>query len=127
MKPDILATIPVVPARDLTTSVAFYARLGFAPVTQNDRYAIVARDGAEIHLALVAPDAEAAPCEATAYIRVSSADALFREFSKRGMRLDPPRERGWYVKELRVYDPDGNVLNFGEPIEDRTLQFEARR
>ena len=50
MTTQIKSTIPVLASLNLAESVAFYAgRLGFTKVSQYDDYAIVVRDGAEIH------------------------------------------------------------------------------
>jgi catechol 2,3-dioxygenase-like lactoylglutathione lyase family enzyme len=125
MSSTLLDAIPILPCSNLETALAFYARLGFSAVMRSEHYAIVRRDGAELHFARVPP--RTTPGEAMCCIRVASTDALYREFTDRGLRLDPPLEREWYVKELNVFDPDGNTLKFAEPIEDRVLQFEARR
>jgi hypothetical protein len=125
ISPTLLDAIPILPYSDLTETLAFYSMLGFAKVMQSGAYAIVRRDGAELHFS--PQPAEPALAAVRCCLRVASTDALFREFTSRGMSLDAPTERDWYVTELRVVDPNGNVLMFAEPIEDRTLQFEARR
>jgi hypothetical protein len=125
MSSTLLDAIPILPCSNLGVSLAFYQRLGFAVVMQSARYAIVRRDGAELHFAV--SGGQPVTAEAACCLRVASTDALYRELTNRGIDVDPPMEREWYVKELQVFDPDRNILKFAEPIEDRTLQFEARR
>ena len=54
MPGEITAVHPVLMARDVTASMAFYERLGFAPVFQDNpitpRYAVVRRGTVELHL-----------------------------------------------------------------------------
>jgi catechol 2,3-dioxygenase-like lactoylglutathione lyase family enzyme len=43
-------------------------------------------------------------------------DALFREWTDRGTTIDePPSTRPWGTYEMRLRDPDGNVLRISAP------------
>lgn len=114
MKPAIQSTVPVLASLDLDQTLDFYTRvLGFARLGRWNDYAIVARDGAEIHFWLCAERhiAENTSC----YVRATDLQALYEEFHARGARIDPPVSRPWGMRELYVSDPHGNLLKFGHP------------
>ena len=116
MNAQIKSTIPVLASLDLSESIAFYMdRLGFALLSQYDDYAIVARDGAEIHFWSCSDRiiSEQTSC----YIRVSNVQHLFEEFAEQGVALNPPSIRPWGMKELYLIDPHGNLLKFGETLD----------
>jgi uncharacterized glyoxalase superfamily protein PhnB len=46
-------------------------------------------------------------------------DALHREYVERGaLIVAPPEDHPWGVREMRVQDPDGNVIRMGTGNED---------
>ncbi|PTR10632.1 hypothetical protein C8R32_101162 [Nitrosospira sp. Nsp5] len=109
----IQSTVPVLASLDIDETIAFYTkRLGFIEALRMDEYAIVSRDGAEIHFWLCSDRhiAENTSC----YVRVADTDRLFQDFSARGLALRPPVVRPWGMKELYVIDTHGNLLKFGE-------------
>lgn len=111
----IQTAIPVLASLDLAESLEFYTRrLGFARRLQTDGYLIVDREGAEIHFWLCHERhvAENTSC----YVRVASADAVYRECLSRGLEVEAPVTRPWGMKELYVIDPHGNLLKFGETL-----------
>lgn len=113
MTTSIEATVPVLASLDLDESRDFYvSRLGFRVLRQDADYLMLARDGAELHFWLCADRhvAENTSC----YVRTGDCQALFDEFSRRGLALQPPVLRSWGMKELYVIDPHGNLLKFGE-------------
>ena len=113
MTAQIKSTVPVLASLDLSQSVAFYTtRLGFTKLSQYDDYAIVVRDGAEIHFWLCRDRAIAE--NTSCYIRVADTERLFTEFAENGVTVEPPLVRPWGMKELYVIDPHGNLLKFGE-------------
>lgn len=115
MKPEIKSTIPVLASLNLQETIDFYAgKLGFRKMALHDNYAIVARDGAEIHFWLCNERhiAENTSC----YVRVSGTDSLHQEFKASGLELKAPEAQPWGMKELYVIDPHGNLLKFGEPV-----------
>jgi len=113
MTTSIEATVPVLASLDLDESRDFYvSRLSFRVLRQDADYLMLARDGAELHFWLCADRhvAENTSC----YVRTGDCQALFDEFSRRGLALQPPVLRPWGMKELYVIDPHGNLLKFGE-------------
>lgn len=111
----IQSTIPVLPSLDLQQSVDFYtSKLGFIETGRYPDYAILVRDGCELHFW---------PCQdknipenSSCYLRTESTDALYKEFKDKGVSLKEPASRPWGMKELYVIDPHGNLLKFGECI-----------
>jgi catechol 2,3-dioxygenase-like lactoylglutathione lyase family enzyme len=111
----IVSTIPILASLNLAESIEFYtARLGFELMARFDGYAIVGRDGCELHFhacdnALIAQNT-------SCYLRTPSTEALYQEFISRGANLKPPEARAWGMKEMYVWDPHGNLLKFGEHL-----------
>ena len=83
--------VPVLPARDLHETLAFYERLGFvlqgAPIEQY-RYLIIARGSIEMHF-FEQPGVDPLATDAGCYVRVRDADALHREWKALGVPADP--------------------------------------
>ena len=76
-------------------------------------YAIVARDGVEIHLQL----RDAAAGTSACYITVDDADVVWAEVQKAGVRVTRPIENSGYgMRDFNIADPDGNSLGFGQPL-----------
>lgn len=107
---------PLFPSRDITASVRFYSALGFRALLQTDEYGIVERDGVEIHFW---------PCDdrhiaenTSAYFRVNDVDGLHAELSRvpDSVRLTEPADTMWGMREFYVWDVDGNLLRFGQPL-----------
>lgn len=120
------AVHPVLAVRDVASSIAFFATLGFAPAfvddTSQPRYAAVRRDAVELHLQWAdagqwVDGLDRPVCR----IVVDDVDALFREFEARGVRpaeRSPwarPGDTAWGTREFHLADPDGNQLHFFAP------------
>ncbi len=117
------AVHPVLAVRDVASSIGFFAALGFAPGFVDDpsqpRYGAVRRDAVELHLQWADAGQWIDGLDRPVIrIVVDDVDALFREFSARGV---PPAERSpwgqpgdtpWGTREFHLADPDGNQLHF---------------
>ncbi len=111
----ITTSVPVLASLDLQESREFYtAHLGFTFRLQAADYLMVEREGVELHFWLCSERrlAEHTSC----YLRSPDVQALYQEFSARGLQLSPPQVRAWGMKELYVFDPHGNLLKFGEVV-----------
>src|SRR5205823_11414411 len=89
MPAEIRAVHPVLMARDVATSVGFYARLGFTPAFRDDpaapRYAVIRRGPVELHLQWADPAQWAHPGDRPAYrFSAPDVDALHAEFVAAG-------------------------------------------
>lgn len=112
-------------ALDIRATLAYYKeKLGFECVgTWQDppEYAIMERDGHKIHFRCAEPSTANPDKYADelldAYLFVEDADALFREYSERGLEFT--RTLGntpWQSREFVVKDCDGRLLAFGSDI-----------
>jgi catechol 2,3-dioxygenase-like lactoylglutathione lyase family enzyme len=115
--------VPILPARDLRATLAFYERLGFesrgAP-PEVWGYLIVACGGAELHF-FAEPDVDPLTTSFSCYLRVDDADALWRAWdavgvpsdAATGSRLTEPVTTDYGMREFALVDPSGNLLRVG--------------
>jgi catechol 2,3-dioxygenase-like lactoylglutathione lyase family enzyme len=114
-------------SRNVSASIRFYERLGFATAFQDrpvdPRYAAVARDGVELHLQWQDASQWAHAIDRPTYrIQVKEVDALYDELRARGALEGngasgsspwrTPGDTPWGTREFHVLDPDGNGLQF---------------
>jgi len=128
MPAQITAVHPVLMARDVATSLAFYARFGFAVSFQDDpaapRYAVTRRGPVELHLQWADPSQWAHSGDRPAYrFPTPDVDALYAELAASvaiapgsgGGPYAAPANTPWGTREFHVRDPGGNVLQFYGP------------
>lgn len=65
------------------------------------------------------PNSEVAPPDLfDVYLWTDDVQALFEELRGRGADvLHEPTDRPWKMREIRVRDPNGYVLGFGQPLD----------
>jgi catechol 2,3-dioxygenase-like lactoylglutathione lyase family enzyme len=124
MSATLSAVHPVLMARDVASSIAFFARLGFAERFRDDdgapRYAVVQRGPVELHLQWADPSQWAHDGDRPAYrFLAPTVDALHAEFEAAGVfaALSDGRYRAltdtpWGTREFHLRDPGENVLQF---------------
>lgn len=114
----LTSTIPVLPSLDLDETIVYYQRLGFSLLSRHDDdYAILARDGHELHF-FVKGDLNPAESFFSTYWRTANAEALYEEYAALGLSgLHPPEEKPWGMFEFAVVDPHGNLHRIGQEIE----------
>ena len=123
MEPGI--AIPILPARDLVETRAFYERLGFEAAgwwpSAFGGYAILVRGDLSMHFfsfADIVPGENYAQC----YWRVNDVDALYAEFQAVGLsrsgipRCDHLGDKPWGMREFAIVDPSGNLVRIGRQI-----------
>lgn len=116
-------TIPLLPARSIERTVAFYRRLGFVGDAHphDAGYAILTRGEVELHF-FAHPDLDPAACYAGCYIRVGDVEAVYAamhaaELPLHGIpRLDPVGDKPWGMREFALVDENGNLLRIGQVI-----------
>jgi len=115
---------PVLPMRDIDATSRFYEALGF---TRQRRYArdylVVASGWMELHF-FHHPDCDPLTSHAGAFIRVGDVDAVTAGFEAhvpgdpRGTpRFLPPQPKPWGMRQAVLVDVDGNLVQFGTPID----------
>ena len=121
MPAEITAVHPVLMARDVATSLKFYALLGFTPAFRDDpvnpRYAGIRRGPVELHLQWADPSQWTHSGDRPAYrFLVNDVDALHSEFLAAGGSGEGPwalpADTPWGTREFHVRDPGGNSLQF---------------
>ncbi|NCP65438.1 MAG: VOC family protein [Paraglaciecola sp.] len=116
-------TIPTLPSRDISKTVAFYQCLGFSGGAHgfNPDYAILQRGVIELHFfahALLIPQESSFGC----YIRVVDVESIYLAFRAANLpqhgipRMDKLEDKPWGLREFAVVDPDGNLLRIGQII-----------
>jgi catechol 2,3-dioxygenase-like lactoylglutathione lyase family enzyme len=109
----IQSTIPMLASLNIDETIGFYTqKLGFTERLKMDGYAILSRDGAELHFWLCTERhiAENTSC----YMRVADINVLYEEFKANGVSLEPPSIRPWGMEEMYVTDPHGNLIKLGQ-------------
>ena len=120
---------PVLMSKDVVASVRFYGLLGFDLLFQDDptnpRYAVVARDAAELHIQWQDSEQWAYSIDRPSYrFKVSDVDALYRDFLSRGAIAEEtksespwarPGDTPWGTREFHLRDPGQNSLQFYRP------------
>jgi methylmalonyl-CoA/ethylmalonyl-CoA epimerase len=108
---------------NLQRSVAYYQRLGFAKVAENDRGVTVGLGSAKIFLFQCRTDTRATerhlglignpPGVDHLSFDVSDVDALYELLTSRGIETaGPPADEDWGARAFGLQDPDGNNLYF---------------
>ncbi len=109
--------IPWFAAQDMTRALCWYRdALGFEIRADYGDFGIVVRDRVLINFWLC-PDRHIAE-NTSAYFNVTAVDALADEFRERGAstRLSGPTTFDYGMRELHVWDSEGNLLRLGEPV-----------
>ncbi len=117
---------PVLMSRDVPTSVGFFERLGFTVQFQESstppRYAVISRQGVQLHLQWADATQWAYPIDRPVYrILVDDVDATYEEFRGAGALNESslgggpwrmPADTPWGTREFHLRDPGGNGLQF---------------
>ena len=117
---NIQRAAPVLWAADLKASIEFWEeRLGF-PCSfregdpEDPIYAIVQRDGVEVHLSPRHPEWAG---HGSFHLLVLDADALYSEFRARGVEsMSEIEDREYGMRAFYLADNDGNFVEFGHNL-----------
>jgi catechol 2,3-dioxygenase-like lactoylglutathione lyase family enzyme len=105
-------------------SKAFYRdRLGFSITYQQDDFAVLRRDGAQLMIKMIGADTPPLPnshrhrwARWDAYVPTNDPDALWAEFAAAGLPPGQPvTDTSDGQRGFEVEDPDGYILFFGHP------------
>lgn len=115
----------VVPVFQVSTSSSaedFYCRkLGFRlvssyrpdPAKADPCYLTLTRDGIHLH---VQSFKSGITGSGNAYVHVDNVEALYSEFTSKGVAVNGPFDQTWGQREIGVRDPDGNNIGFGQRL-----------
>jgi len=51
------------------------------------------------------------------FLEVADVDALYRELKEKGLNADPPEDRDFGYRTFTLRDPQGNLVELGEPMQ----------
>jgi catechol 2,3-dioxygenase-like lactoylglutathione lyase family enzyme len=110
---------PIVPVTDIARALAFYCGIfGFEKVFENGDpvgFVILEKDDAELLLTL--NRSHQATTENVAHLMVSDATALFDQMAQHQVRIVKGlRDADFGLRCFVFADPDGNLIDVGEPI-----------
>lgn len=113
----LVSAVPVVPARDIAATTAWYRdRLGFSVLHAEREYGIVRRDRTWIHF--WGPSGiDLEESDTMIRIGVRGIDALHERCQREGIVHPnaPLEEKPWGSREFSVVDRDGNLVTFFQP------------
>ncbi|MEO5634706.1 VOC family protein [Gaiella sp.] len=119
MTTEFVTTVPIIPARDIEASTAWYRdKLGFEIFHTEDEYGIVGRGESWVHFW---GPSEIEPKDSMTMIRIGvrGIDELHSHCSDLGIvHPNAPLEpKPWGFREFAVSDADGNLVTFFEAHE----------
>lgn len=107
--PSFIDVLPILRVKDVGASLDYYARLGFENgSTWGDPpvWGGCNRDGVGVYFSV-----QQGHAGGWLALSVENVDALHELYRARGVRIvSPPQDTPWGLREMRVEDPDGNVL-----------------
>ena len=110
---------PVLAALDIPRLVEFYeAKLGFKATWKDEGYGIVHRDEITIHFWHC--DNKIHPENTSCYVDVVDIDTLYEEYKAAGV-IHPNgalENKPWGMREFVILDLDGNMIRFGQDLEN---------
>lgn len=137
-EPRLAAAVPVLPVAAIDSATRFWRdRLGFRIGHADEGYAVLTRDGIEIHLwaardetwrdrpgqPMVTGAESFLAGTASARVLVRGIDGLFDEMREAGV-LHPNGALGdkpYGLREFAILDLDGNLVTFFEPLQSREV------
>jgi len=106
---------------NLAQALAFYEQLGFATTYQDEGFAIVERDGIDVHLN---PSEEPPKRHSVCWIGVINIEALYQEYLPTNAIASPLVAQPWGLKEFSIRDPSRNLILFAETIPEEEASTE---
>ena len=116
---------PILPARNLDETRAFYEKLGFVSWHKGRgpwEYEIFSRGHLVIHF-FAEPELTPSENETSCYWRVKDADRFYQEFAALDLpsegipRLTVPVDQPWGMREFTLVDPSGNLVRVGHDLD----------
>jgi len=111
--PMLISIAPRFLVGDMEQALAFYAQLGFATTYHDEGFAMVERDGIDLHFNV---SEEPPKGHSVCWIGVTNIEALYQQYLPTGAIQSPLTSQPWGMKEFFLCDPFRNLLLFGESI-----------
>ena len=112
-QPTFVSIAPRFGCQDLEQALAFYRRLGFQTTYQDEAFAIVTRDGIDLHLNY-SPDSPSV--RSVCWIGVTNIEELYQQYLPTHAVQSPLEAKPWGLKEFFICDPFRNLIIFAEGI-----------
>lgn len=129
MKCTFLSTKPVLPVRDIAEACGWYRRvMGFETVYLHDgdegepaNYAVLKRDGVEVHLILDEPPPHRQPWTRAGvgylYLHVSDVEAALQTAITAGTEIARSlKTESWGARAFNIIDPSGNTVHIEQVV-----------
>jgi hypothetical protein len=112
-RPTFLSVAPRFVVQNLERALAFYGQLGFATTYQDEGFAIIERDGIDLHLN---SSPEPPKCHSVCWIGVTNIEKLYQQYLPTNAVQSPLEAKPWGLKEFFIQDPFRNLILFAERI-----------
>ena len=122
--PTFLSVAPRFVVQDMEQALAFYGQLGFQTTCQDEHFAIVERDGVDLHLNCYADPPKG---HSVCWIAVTNIDTLYQQYLPTNAVQSPVEAKPWGLKEFFIKDPFRNLLLFAERISEADASSEQGR
>jgi catechol 2,3-dioxygenase-like lactoylglutathione lyase family enzyme len=100
---------------DMEQALAFYEQLGFETTYQDEGFAIVERDGIDVHLNA---SSEPPKGRSVCWIGATNIEALYQQYLPTNAVQSPLEAKPWRMKEFFLCDPFRNLILFAEGISE---------
>lgn len=120
-----LRIVPRFAVNDLELAFSFYGMLGFRIMYNDGGFAIISRDGVDMHINYY-PDSN--PSHSVLWIEVSNIDELYQQclkleaLQKEEAVCSEVEAKTWGFKEFHIRDPFRNLIIFAERIRNSFLK-----
>ncbi len=116
---ELQALTPMLRTRDFQSTIAFYTNvLGFSCASQSPAWASLSRD--RVVLMLATPndhEGDQAPVfTGSLYFQTDQVDELWRALNGKARICYPIESFSFGMREFAIYDNNGYLLQFGQPI-----------
>jgi len=112
-QPTLNSIAPRFVVQDLEQALAFYGRLGFATTYRDEAFAIIERDGINLHLNF---SQDPPKSHSVCWIGVTNIEALYQQYLPTQAIQSPLEAKPWGLKEFFIRDPFRNLILFAEGI-----------
>ena len=121
-QPTFLTVAPRFVVQDMEQALAFYGQLGFQTTYHEEQFAIIERDGVDLHLNC-SPDSPKGK-RSVCWISVTNSEVLYQQYLPTNAVQSPLEAKPWGLKEFFIRDPFGNLILFAERIPEADASSE---